>query len=268
MGSASLGSPQTFNLYAYCANDPVNHIDPDGLGLISFLKKVLRVFNKIIKWLVVAIVVAAGLAFTFGLLGIPGAAFLWSVAGQLFSVFKLISSLIGTVLAKAAGAFKGIFGFGGFALAAEGGKNSHWKLGAVALLGLQWLGGRGQRRRGQDKEKRPPKERVLIVVGEKAPRDWYKDCVWREWNIFNQDVEKVTAAADKHFEERTGPRLLDRIQRILELITTFGGEVDPGDGESLRDLMNKQARETEIEKGTQDAAKARDERIQQNCKKP
>jgi RHS repeat-associated protein len=31
MGAASLGNPQTLNLYAYCVNDPVNHADPLGL---------------------------------------------------------------------------------------------------------------------------------------------------------------------------------------------------------------------------------------------
>jgi hypothetical protein len=31
MDAASLSNPQTLNLYAYCGNDPINHIDPDGL---------------------------------------------------------------------------------------------------------------------------------------------------------------------------------------------------------------------------------------------
>ena len=31
MGAASLGDPQTLNMYAYCGNDPINHVDPDGL---------------------------------------------------------------------------------------------------------------------------------------------------------------------------------------------------------------------------------------------
>jgi RHS repeat-associated protein len=41
MDAVDLASPQTLNLYAYCANDPINHIDPSGLGFFSFLKKIL-----------------------------------------------------------------------------------------------------------------------------------------------------------------------------------------------------------------------------------
>jgi len=36
MSSASLASPQTLNLYAYCINDPINHTYPSDLGFISF----------------------------------------------------------------------------------------------------------------------------------------------------------------------------------------------------------------------------------------
>ncbi len=31
MSAASPGDPQSLNLYAYCQNDPINHVDPDGL---------------------------------------------------------------------------------------------------------------------------------------------------------------------------------------------------------------------------------------------
>src|SRR5439155_15163001 len=51
MGSVSLMSPQTLNLYAYCTNDPINHIDPSGLGFFSFLKKAF-------KWIGIAVSVA------------------------------------------------------------------------------------------------------------------------------------------------------------------------------------------------------------------
>ena len=58
MGSVSLENPQTLNLYAYCANDPINHTDPSGLGFFSFLKKIFGKIAKAFKAAVVAFVVA------------------------------------------------------------------------------------------------------------------------------------------------------------------------------------------------------------------
>jgi RHS repeat-associated protein len=44
MSAVSLTDPQSLNLYAYCANDPVNHTDPDGLfSLKGFFKGLLKV---------------------------------------------------------------------------------------------------------------------------------------------------------------------------------------------------------------------------------
>jgi RHS repeat-associated protein len=47
MRSTSLVNPQTLNLYAYCANDPINHTDPSGLGFFSWLGKLFRGIGKI-----------------------------------------------------------------------------------------------------------------------------------------------------------------------------------------------------------------------------
>jgi RHS repeat-associated protein len=58
MSAASLENPQTLNLYAYCANDPINHVDPDGL-LFGWLKSLFRVVLKIAA---VIVTVAAVLA--------------------------------------------------------------------------------------------------------------------------------------------------------------------------------------------------------------
>ena len=59
MDATSLSNPQTLNLYAYCANDPVNNLDPSGLGFFSFIKKI---FKRIIHALIHAVIKAV---FTF-----------------------------------------------------------------------------------------------------------------------------------------------------------------------------------------------------------
>ncbi|HEX5887126.1 MAG TPA: RHS repeat-associated core domain-containing protein, partial [Pyrinomonadaceae bacterium] len=72
MRSVSLTSPQTLNLYAYCANDPVNHVDPSGLGFFSFLKKLFKGIAKFIakvlsnKWVLLVVGIALGVISGFG----------------------------------------------------------------------------------------------------------------------------------------------------------------------------------------------------------
>ena len=60
MSDSDLSSPQSFNLYAYCMNDPVNHTDPSGLGFFSFLKKIGKALLKVLKskWFQIALAVA------------------------------------------------------------------------------------------------------------------------------------------------------------------------------------------------------------------
>ncbi len=58
MGAVSLSDPQTLNLYSYCGNDPINHVDSEGL-LFGWLKKLFRVILKIAA---VIVTVAAVLA--------------------------------------------------------------------------------------------------------------------------------------------------------------------------------------------------------------
>ena len=49
MKSTDLQSPQTLNLYAYCANDPVNQTDPSGLGFFSWLGKLFKKIGKVLS---------------------------------------------------------------------------------------------------------------------------------------------------------------------------------------------------------------------------
>jgi RHS repeat-associated protein len=92
MKATSLSNPQTLNLYSYCTNDPVNRVDPDGLGLISFFKKVFNWIKK--HWKIILIAVAVAIA----IIVIPGA--------QAF-VSQLFSSGGGQAMAAGAAASEG-----------------------------------------------------------------------------------------------------------------------------------------------------------------
>jgi hypothetical protein len=56
MNAASLGDPQSLNLYSYVGNDPINRLDPDGL----FWGKLFRIIGKIVN--IIKVVVAVALA--------------------------------------------------------------------------------------------------------------------------------------------------------------------------------------------------------------
>jgi hypothetical protein len=49
MKSVEFTNPQTLNLYAYCANDPVNHTDPAGLGFFSSLAKFFKAVGHVLS---------------------------------------------------------------------------------------------------------------------------------------------------------------------------------------------------------------------------
>jgi RHS repeat-associated protein len=48
MDAASLSNPQTLNLYAYCGNDPINNIDPDGLSFLGAIGSIFKAIDKAI----------------------------------------------------------------------------------------------------------------------------------------------------------------------------------------------------------------------------
>jgi len=271
MGMSSLGSPQTFNLYAYCSNDPINHVDPSGL----FWGKLFKWISKALKWIGIAVLVAV-VVMTGPFAPAAGTA-LAHVLGFLIGLGAKIGMAMnflagGVLLGEGAtAATAAMLGAGGLLLASAG-------VGAIANHLAQ------SPQKNKDQDKRPPKEHPLIIERPKLPRgktptpeEAYNQCVATYEHIFNQDVETVTEEANKRIEEREkGPmslgrvsKVLDRIDSILSLITGEGGEFDPGDsGDSWSDLLLKQKRIEEIEKGTKEAAARRDERIQKNCKKP
>jgi RHS repeat-associated protein len=70
MGAVNLDDPQSLNMYGYCRNDPINHLDPYGL-FFGFLKKlfkwVLRIAAVVLAVVtIVAAVPLIGISFTGG----------------------------------------------------------------------------------------------------------------------------------------------------------------------------------------------------------
>jgi RHS repeat-associated protein len=83
MDAVTFTDPQTLNMYAYCAGDPVNRTDPSGLGFFSFFKKLFGGIGKAIKavfkaigavltnkWVLLTVGIALGV--------LSGVAFYWA----------------------------------------------------------------------------------------------------------------------------------------------------------------------------------------------
>lgn len=120
MGSVSLSNPQTLNLYAYCTNDPVNYVDPSGLGFFSFLKKLFKWIIVAIAVIVAVITIIAAPPTIAGLLGAisAGAGAISTVAGALgynkvARIFGLIAVVtgFGSLIAGKLGVGNKLFGF-------------------------------------------------------------------------------------------------------------------------------------------------------------
>jgi hypothetical protein len=88
MEAVELGDPQSLNLYAYCGNDPINHVDPDGL----FFKKLFGTIGKVFMWVAIAATIAMAV-----LTVAPGAwAGTWLAKISIWSAkHQILSSLIG-----------------------------------------------------------------------------------------------------------------------------------------------------------------------------
>jgi RHS repeat-associated protein len=86
MGASSLGDPQTLNMYAYCGNDPINHVDPDGL----FIKKLFGGIGKAFKW---AFGVAAVLVAVVAVMAAAAVGQYW---GSILITKGLVAALFGS----------------------------------------------------------------------------------------------------------------------------------------------------------------------------
>jgi RHS repeat-associated protein len=86
MNSVDLSRPQTLNLYAYCTNDPINQMDPSGLGFFSFLK-------KLFKWIAIAVAVALIVVATTSI-GQPHVG-IWATLKMFFQAGQLLAGAFG-----------------------------------------------------------------------------------------------------------------------------------------------------------------------------
>jgi RHS repeat-associated protein len=159
MSTATITNPQTLNLYAYCANDPINRVDPSGLGFLSFLGKALNVISKILK--IVAVIVAVVLIVAaVSLMGTPGMGVL--VAKALISAGLLLTNAFAPPkIAAAAGILVGIFTMKPpiiFNLAEKAGHG-----GLARLLGIL-RGVSSVNDYLQDDDPKPPDEPLDVII--------------------------------------------------------------------------------------------------------
>ncbi len=109
MQAASLASPQTLNLYAYCSNDPINYVDPAGLFFGKLFKWVWKNLKKMFTVITVVVAVITAVAFPWSgpatfkaILGLVAS--LSSAASSVFDLagLKTLSKVFG-IIAMAAG---------------------------------------------------------------------------------------------------------------------------------------------------------------------
>ncbi|HMS08920.1 MAG TPA: RHS repeat-associated core domain-containing protein, partial [Pyrinomonadaceae bacterium] len=107
-------TPQTLNLYSYCANDPVNHVDSDGLFFGKLFKAIGSFLKKAFKWIAVAVSVAVAVL-TIAFAPYLFATTLKMVLGIIAAVANAAQSVLSAFgLNRAAAVFSIISGFASF----------------------------------------------------------------------------------------------------------------------------------------------------------
>jgi RHS repeat-associated protein len=197
MGAISLGSPQTLNLYAYCGNDPINHIDPSGL----FWGKLFRFLSKALKWIGIAILVAT--VVMSGPFAPASGTMLAHILGALVKLGAIIGHAMnflagGAILAEGASAIAAAT-LGAFGLMA-----ASMGFGAIAKQQSR----RRKRRKAEDKD--PIVATIIDTVTHVAvdvtqkQLDKYKQeeqahqqCVNQKWDIYKAKAEVLDKQDEK-----------------------------------------------------------------------
>jgi len=111
MDAVNLEDPQTLNMYAYCGNDPINHVDPEGL-FFGWLKKAFGAIRKFFSNIIVKIAVVVALT----IISIGAASGAWSLftvttdPGLAFSIGG--NALAGVATGAAAGTLPSLTALG------------------------------------------------------------------------------------------------------------------------------------------------------------
>ncbi len=109
ISASSLVSPQTLNLYSYCGNDPINYTDPSGLffgKLFKWIGKIFKAFQKILKWVVIAVILVT-VAIAIFHSGGAASAFLAKIFGLVGKLIGLKVTTTPLILNLAAGTISG-----------------------------------------------------------------------------------------------------------------------------------------------------------------
>lgn len=210
IGDASLVNPQSFNLYSYCHNDPVNYVDPSGLGFFSFLK-------KLFKWVMIAVAVVVAVA-----LVIVGAAF---VAGVVFNAtlpaFLGGSGFLGA-LSGAMGSAGSAFSFMAGAVGVEIGASAAVKIGLALLYGIGAISNYAQKRNDGKKKKAESNKSVCPPTGASLANSAY---------VLSQLYKTLLKAeANMHRNEEGGWIYMDKNGTIKVVQKNRSVDWDAGDG--------------------------------------
>lgn len=161
-GATDIEEPQSWNMYGYCGNDPVNHADPEGL----FFGRLFRWLGRALKWIAIAAAVAAAVITVVGWIVGPIALQTFLTTTTLGKILGFVANIPNVIGGFITGIPKTIAGV--FSLAETGASTTARLIGFAALLGggaaAEAAGGGGgetgkARRRREKRERREARER-------------------------------------------------------------------------------------------------------------